>query len=71
MDGAALVTAGCRALASAQPSPLPRMQQGRPSLCCVSAVRSSRGAPEPGEGGRGLWGGLLVHPRVRVQPLAQ
>eukprot|EP00075_Anas_platyrhynchos_P009429 XP_027298682.1 sterile alpha motif domain-containing protein 10 [Anas platyrhynchos] len=47
MDGAALVTAGCRALVSAQPSPLPRMQQGRPSLCCVSAVRSSRGAPEP------------------------
>nr|XP_047930575.1 sterile alpha motif domain-containing protein 10 [Anser cygnoides] len=23
------------------------MQQGRPSLCCISAVRGSRGAPEP------------------------
>uniref|UniRef100_A0A8B9ZHL3 Sterile alpha motif domain containing 10 n=1 Tax=Anas platyrhynchos TaxID=8839 RepID=A0A8B9ZHL3_ANAPL len=61
MDGAALVTAGCRALASAQPSPLPRMQQGRPSLCCVSAVRSSRGAPEPAAAHFSFCRSLLEH----------
>lgn len=59
----------CRALARIPPPA--RMQQGRPSLCCVSAVRGSRGAPEPGEGGRGLGGRLRVHPRVRVQPPAR
>lgn len=29
------------------------MQQGRPSLCCVSTIRSSQGPPEPGEGSSG------------------
>lgn len=39
----------CRALARIPPPA--EMQQGRPSLCCVSTIRSSQGAPEPGEGG--------------------
>lgn len=60
-DGAALVTAGCRALARSPPPA--RMQQGRPSLCCVAAVRSSRGAPEPGEGGTGLGEGAAGAPQ--------
>lgn len=39
----------CRTLARIPPPA--EMQQGRPSLCCVSTIRSSQGPPEPGEGG--------------------
>lgn len=43
----------CRALTRIPPPA--EMQQGRPSLCCVSTIRSSQGAPEPGEGGCSAW----------------
>ncbi|KAM7038360.1 LOW QUALITY PROTEIN: sterile alpha motif domain-containing protein 10 [Acridotheres tristis] len=43
-DGAALVTAVPSAHAIPPPA---EMQQGRPSLCCVSTIRSSQGPPEP------------------------
>lgn len=51
----------CRVLACIPPPA--EMQQGRPSLCCVSTIRSLQGPPEPGEGGCRAWlGGCRAGP---------
>ncbi|XP_054029500.1 sterile alpha motif domain-containing protein 10 isoform X2 [Dryobates pubescens] len=58
-DGAELVTAG-GAERSLVPPPA-EMQQGRPSLCCVSAIRSSQGPPEPAAAHLSFCRSLLEH----------